>query len=191
MPAYRRAPKSVSEADSRFVIEIARNGQMNDRLIVQTAEDKDNTYVIGQDLAKMGIGSKAAQMWMERYNTNLCKNTAQIENGRAEFPLSIFAPTAGEYTISALAQRGDLTLYLTRDGEAIANLSDGDYTLMLERGTAYQYGLRVSARSPQIATGYDEVIADGAEKAQKVLVNDQIFIIRGEKVYTIDGQLVK
>jgi len=187
---YRRAPQAQTE-DNRFVVEIVRNGQMNDRIIVQTAEEKENTYVIGQDLAKMGIGSKAAQIWMERYNTNLCKNTVEMENGRAEYPLSIFAPAAGEYTISAVQQRGNETLYLTRDGEAIWNLSDGDYTISLSRGTTADYGLRVSARTPQIATGCDEVIADRAEKAQKVLVKDQIFIIRGEKVYTIDGQMVK
>ena len=188
---YRRAASVSVGQDNRFVVEIARNGQMNDRIIVQTAEEKENTYVIGQDLAKMGIGSKAAQIWMERYNTNLCKNTVEMENGRAEYPLSIFAPAAGEYTISAMQQRGNETLYLTRDGEAIWNLSDGDYTISLSRGTTADYGLRVSARTPQIATGCDEVIADGAEKAQKVLVKDQIFIIRGEKVYTIDGQMVK
>ena len=187
---YRRAPQAQT-ADNRFVVEIARNGMMNDRLIVQTADEKDNTYVIGQDLAKMGIGSKAAQIWMERYNTNLCKNTVEMENGRAEYPLSIFAPAAGEYTISAMQQRGNETLYLTRDGEAIWNLSDGDYAISLSRGTTADYGLRISARTPQVATGCDEVIADGVEETQKVLVNNQIFIIRGDKVYTIDGQLVK
>ena len=139
----------------------------------------------------MGIGSKAAQIWMERYNTNLCKNTVEMENGRAEYPLSIFAPAAGEYTISAMQQRGNETLYLTRDGEAIWNLSDGDYAISLSRGTTADYGLRISARTPQVATGCDEVIADGVEETQKVLVNNQIFIIRGDKVYTIDGQLVK
>ena len=187
---YRRAPQAQT-ADNRFVVEIARNGMMNDRIIVQTAEEKENTYVIGQDLAKMGVGTKAAQMWMERYDSKLCKNTMEMTNDRAEYPLNIYAPAAGEYTISAVQQRGNETLYLTRDGEAIWNLSDGDYTISLSRGTTADYGLRVSARTPQVATGCDEVIADGTDKAQKVLVNGQIFIIRGDKVYTIDGQLVK
>ncbi len=188
---YRRAASASVDPENRFVVEIALNGMMNDRIIVQTAEEKANEYVIGQDLAKMGVGTRAAQMWMERYDSKLCKNTMEMTNDRAEYPLNIYAPAAGEYTISAVQQRGNETLYLTRDGEAIWNLSDGDYTISLSRGTTADYGLRVSARTPQVATGCDEVIADGAEKTQKVLVNNQIFIIRGDKVYTIDGQLVK
>jgi 3-deoxy-D-manno-octulosonic acid (KDO) 8-phosphate synthase len=55
-----------------------------------------------------------------------------------------------------------------------------------------RYGLRVSARSPQVTTGVDEAIVDGKDKvATKVLINNQVYIIRGDKVYSIDGQLVK
>ena len=189
-PAPYRALQAQNE-DNRFVVEIARNGQMNDRLIVQTADEKENTYIIGQDLAKMGVGSKTAQMWMNRYNTKLCKNTVEMENNRAEYPLSIFAPAAGEYVLTAMQHRGNEVLYLTRDGEAIWNLSEGDYVLTLEKGTATQYGLRVSANAPQITTGVDEAIVDAQGETRKVLINNQVFIIRGEKVYSIDGQMVK
>ena len=192
MPAYRRAPKTTSEADSRFVIEIARNGQMNDRLIVQTTDEKENTYVIGQDLAKMGVGTKTAQMWMERYNTKLCKNTVEMMNDRAEYPLTIFAPAAGEYILSAAQQRGNEELYLTRDGEAIWNLSESNYVLTLEKGTTARYGLRISVKkAPQVTTGMDEALVDAQGDTRKVLINDKVFIIRGDNVYCIDGQLVK
>ena len=184
---YRRAPQAQT-ADNRFVVEIARNGQMNDRLIVQTADEKENTYVIGQDLAKMGVGSKTAQMWMNRYNTKLCKNTVEMDNN-AEYPLSIYAPAAGEYTLSAMQKRGDADLYLTLNGETIWNLSDADYTLNLNKGTAANYGLRISVK--KTPTGIDEAVVDAKGEIRKVLINDKVFIIRGDKVYTIDGQMVK
>lgn len=187
---YRRAPQALT-ADNRFVVEIARNGQMNDRLIVQTADEKENTYVIGQDLAKMGVGTKTAQMWMNRYNTKLCKNTVEMVNDRAEYPLSIYAPAAGEYVLTAMQHRGNEVLYLTRDGEAIWNLSESDYVLTLEKGTATQYGLRVSVNAPQVTTGVDEAIVDAQGDTRKVIIDNKVFIIRGEKVYTIDGQMVK
>ena len=186
-PAYR-APQAQTE-DNRFVVEIARNGVMNDRLIVQTADEKENTYVIGQDLAKMGVGTKTAQMWMNRYNTKLCKNTVEMNNDNAEYPLSIYAPAAGEYTLSAMQKRGDADLYLTLNGEAIWNLSNADYTFNLNKGTATNYGLRVSVH--KTPTGIDEAVVDAQGDIRKVLINDKVFIIRGEKVYTIDGQLVK
>lgn len=186
---YRRAQQAQT-ADSRFVIEITRNGLMNDRLIVQTADEKENTYVIGQDMAKMGVGTKTAQMWMERYSTKLCKNTVEMEDERAEYPLNIYAPAAGEYTLSAMQQRGDADLYLTMNGEAIWNLSNADYTLNLQKGTAANYGLRISVK--KTPTGVDEAIVDSKDAvATKVLIGNQVFIIRGENVYSIDGQLVK
>lgn len=87
--------------------------------------------------------------------------------------------------------KADYALYLTLNGEAIANLSDGAYLLNLQKGTDNNYGLRVSARAPQVSTGIDEAVVDAQGDIRKVLINNQVFIIRGDKVYSIDGQLVK
>ncbi|MBQ3633395.1 MAG: InlB B-repeat-containing protein, partial [Paludibacteraceae bacterium] len=119
MPAYRRAPQTAT--DNRFVVEITRDGQMNDRIIVQTAEEKADEYVIGKDLAKMGVGTKAAQMWMERYNTQLCKNTLEMKGEQVDYPLNLFAPAAGEYILTAAQERGEATLYLTRNDKPVWN----------------------------------------------------------------------
>jgi len=191
-PAYRRAP--ADDEASKFVVEISRNGKMADRLIVETADEKEDRYVIGQDLAKFGVSSKVAQMWINRYDAKLCVNTVAWDGEHAEYPLSIFAPSAGDYEISCQpsAFSDQSALYLTLNGEAIWNLSDGAYTLNLNKGTISNYGLRMSARAPQVITGVDEVIVDAqGETATKVLINNQVFIIRGDKVYTITGQLVK
>ena len=186
---YRRA--SQTENESKFVVEISRNDKMADRLIVETADEKENKYVIGQDLAKFGVSSKVAQMWVNRYDAKLCANTVEMVNDRADYPLSIFAPAAGEYTLSAMQKSGDADLYLTYNGQAIWNLSDGAYTLNLDKGTVSNYGLRVSARAPQTPTGVDEAIVDAQGDTRKVLIGNQVFIIRGDKVYSVDGRLVK
>lgn len=192
MPAYYRMQSFDTNAENRFVVEISNNGQMNDRLIAQTTEEKADEYVIGKDMAKMGISTKVAQMWIERYDANLCKNTVKWIGGNVEYPLSLFAPATGEYILSAAQEDGDATLYLTRNGQAIWNLSDGNYVLTLESGTTYEYGLRACAKAPQVTTAIDEAVVDNKNvTATKVLINDQVFIIRGGEVYTIEGQLVK
>ena len=61
----------------------------------------------------------------------------------------------------------------------------------LDAGTTEHYGLRLVLASPQVATSIEEAVVDAQGEIRKVLINDQVFIIRGEKVYTIDGQLVK
>ena len=189
---YRRAPYEATSTDDRFVVEMSYNGLLSDRLIVQTVEEKAEEYVIGKDIKKMGISSKVAQMWMECYDSKLCKNTQALENERAEFPLSLYAPTSGEYVLDATQEQGDKVLYLTLDGMAIANLSEKTYTLTLEQGNTYSYGLRVSPKLPQETTGIDELIVNGKEAtATKVLINNKVYIIRGEKMYTVDGQLIK
>jgi hypothetical protein len=130
-------------------------------------------------------------MWINRYDAKLCKNTVALQGEQVEYPLNISAPAAGEYVLSASQERGNATLYLTRNGEAIWNLSESDYVLHLENGATAEYGLRLSAKAPQVATGIDEAVVDAQGETKKVLINNQVFIIRCEKVYTIDGQMVK
>ena len=180
---------------ARYDVCLTAEGKQADRLIIRTDEDKEaNAYVIGQALVKFGVSTRVAQMWINRYDAKLCVNTVAPEGEKTEFPLSVFAPKAGEFTIhlASYTSDSDYTLYLTYNGEAIWNLSDGAYTINLDKGTDSNYGLRVSARAPQATTGIDEAIVDNKDAvAAKVLINGQVFIIRGDKVYTIDGQLVK
>ena len=193
MPAYRRAPQTATEANNRFVVELTHNGKLADRLIVQTAEEKANEYVIGKDLSKMSVSTKVAQMWMERYNTKLCKNTVEMNGEAVNYPLAISAPVAGEYIISNanVNANAGYALYLTQNGVVIANLSEGDYTLYLNGGTTHEYGLRIGARAPQTATGMDEAVVNAQGDIKKVLIDNKVFIIRGNHVYSVDGQLVK
>lgn len=191
-PVRRNVVDETLKAE--FQVEIASYGRMQDRLFIRTNDNKEaDTYTLGQDVLKFGISNSVAQMWVNRYDAKLCMNTVVPFNNVAEFPLSIFAPRAGEYTISKVKSKmsKECDLYLTRNGEAIWNLSDSDYVMTLEQGTTDEYGLRVSAKAPQVATGMDEAVVDAQGETQKVLIDNRVFIIRGNNVYSIDGQLVK
>jgi hypothetical protein len=169
------------------------NGGRVAKVYVLPEEDKANEYVAGHDLSKMGMSDRKAQIWVNRYDTKLGLNTTAPINEVAEFPVNVYAPNVGEYTISLASQPDDdYIVYLTRNGEAIWNLSDAPYALSLPAGTDKTFGLRLSARKgPAIATDIDEALIDAQGKTRKVLINDQVFIIRGNEVYTIDGQMVK
>ena len=66
------------------------------------------------------------------------------------------------------------------------------YVLTLAKGITTTYGLRLSARkAPQTATGIDEAIIDAQGDTRKVLIDNKVYIIRGNNIYTVDGQLVK
>ena len=191
--AFAAPRRTRAQANLIYDVRMApANGAYTDRLFIKTTDSKENVYTVGQDLAKVGVSSIVPQMWINRYDAKLCVNTAELISETAEYPLGISVPANGEYTISLAAQPNeDYTVYLTLNGEAIWNLSNGAYTLTLSKGTSNEYGLRVSAKSPAVATGVDEALVDAQGDTKKVLINDQVFIIRGNQVYSIDGRLAK
>ena len=196
-PAPRRIAAAYSDINAKYEVRLSPvNKSYTDRIFVRMNNSKEqDVYTIGKDLSKMGVSAKVPQMWVNRYDTRLCLNTMTPVESSADYPLAIFAPKDGEYTISI--KYGAVTdtqsdLYLTLDGKAIWNLSRNAYVLDLEQGTTERYGLRLCAKAPQSAQAIDEILVDSKdETAVKVLFNGQVFIIRGGEVYTITGNKVK
>ncbi len=189
--APRRA--KAQEGADRYDVQIAPMAEeMSDRVFLLTDEDKADEYVIVSDLAKAGVSPVRPQMWVNRYGVKLCKNTVAMRNNVADYPLGISVPADGSYDIF-LEERpnNDDMLYLTYDGEAIWNLSYGACTIDLPRGTNDHYGLRVVAKSPQVATGIEETTIQNGDAVRKVIVEDKVFIIRNGQIFGIDGRLAK
>ena len=195
-PAHRAAratDKKYMVLEDYYTVSLTNAEGVGTKLYVLPEEDKEDRYVIGHDLAKMGMSTKKAQIWIRRYDVNLVLNTNAPINGVAEFPVNLYAPKSGEYTIALASQPDDeYTVYLTLDGQAIWNLSNSPYTLTLGNATIKGYGLRLTKNNaPQIGTGIDAAVVDAQGETRKVLIDDKVFIIRGERVYSVDGQLVK
>lgn len=179
---------------TRYTVSLAADeAEASDRVIVCMDEDKEqDTYVIGQDLMKMGVSSVIPQLYINRYDGQMCVNTAAPVNNRTDYPLGIYVPQAGEYNLFINDQPNDETmLYLTLDGEIIWNLSYGGYVVNLDKGTTNRFGLRMIASAPQVTTGVEEALINAQGETRKVLINDKVFIIRGNNVYSADGQMVK
>lgn len=193
------APRRMSSSNEEKIMAEVRIAPVDkaytDRLYVGVEEFKADEYEIGKDLAKAGVSTKVAQMWVNRYNAQLCINSMELVNNRAEYPLTISAPAAGEYTIgiepSAMAENQTYVLYLTLNGQPIWNLNYNAYTATLEKGTTEGYGLRLVYNAPEIATGIEETTIENGEQIRKVMIDEKVYIIRGGQVYCIDGQLVK
>ena len=200
--AMRRRAKAADEkAEANYEVHIMPMGQNDyaDRLFARTNENKNpDVYTVGQDVGKMSTSTAAVQMWIDRYDTKLCVNAVAPVNGQADYPLGIYAPENGDYTMcikyTANSNSG-YDLFLTKNGESIWNISRSAYVLELEKGTTAEYGLRVVAKAPQITTDVEETtVVENNEKdlrAAKVLINDHVFILRDGKIYTITGQTVK
>ena len=185
------APLRYAQAskEARYAIAIAANGKLADRLYIQTAEEKENGYEVGKDMSKMGVSSSVAQMWVDRYGFKLCLNTMTLQRSSAEYPLGIYAPQSGEYKIFAPAEMesGD-NIYLTKDGRIIWNLTYAPYYASLDQGTNTQYGLRFVRSNPAVSTGVENTKVETYPTAQKILIDDKVYILREGEVYTVTGQ---
>jgi hypothetical protein len=189
------APRRVqAQPLTRYdVMFAAVDEDVKERVIIRTDEDKEaDEYIVGQDLAKMGVSSVVPQMWINRYDSRMCINTVAPVDNVADYPLGLFVPKNGEYDLFIADQPNSETmLYLTYDGEAIWNLSYGGYVLNLEKGTNAHYGLRIVYSAPKVATGIEEATIQNGDAIRKVLIEDKVFIIRNGEMYSVDGQMVK
>lgn len=177
-------------ASQYYEVDIKANGKFADCIYVKADEDKEaDVYTNDLDVAKMGVSSVRAQMWVDRYDAQLAVNTVAPRNNSATYPLGIFVPQAGEYTIT-IGNQGDeeSMLYLTYNGRAIWNLSYGEYTGSFEQGTTNLYGLRIVYTSADKPTDIDEATIENGEAVRKVIIDDKVYIIRNGEIYSITGQ---
>lgn len=187
-PALRKAVVD----NAYYEVHISAGEDYTDRIYLQTLEDKEDTYVIGLDLAKAGVSKVVAQMWVDRYNTKLCVNTTAPIGSSATYPLGIFVPQDGNYQIySATEMQAGQELYVTRNGHTIWNLAYGPYTATLTAGNHSEYGLKL-IQAPATPTGIENPSLQGRSgEASKVIIDNHVYIIRDGAVYTITGQKVQ
>lgn len=182
--------RKVRAADVRTQYALSIRGEeemYDDQLFVTVSEDAEAEYTIGRDLAKMSFGTaRVAQLWARAYNSALSVYDAAASEEPIEVAISLCAPKAGNYTLS-LKEQGEGVMYLVKDGVRVANLSMQDFELSLPAGTNREYGLLIEPNKVVTGVGAQTV----ATETGKVLRGGKLYIVRGEQVFTVDGQRVK
>ena len=191
-PALAAPVRKAKVDNAYYEVQIAAGEDCTDRIFLLVVEGKEERYRVGLDLAKAGVSTKVAQMWVSRYGSKLCVNTTAPKGTAATYPLTIQVPADGEYQInSATEMQDNQEMYVTLNGRAIWNLAYGPYEVFLTQGTHTEYGLKL-VQSPAVTTDIvNAEVMNGATGVRKVLIDNQIYIIREGAVYTINGQVVK
>ena len=164
-----------------------------DHLWVGATEDATEAYVIGEDVLKMGTLNEAniARMWTTKGGHDLCAVNTTLNKDKANTPLSLYAPESGSYWLTIDEAPEDATLYLTKNGRAIWNLTMSACELDLAKGTTEGYGLRIVARE-QTTTDIENVDSFNGEGIRKVMIDNVIYIVTPEgKMYDITGKSAK
>jgi hypothetical protein len=174
------APSSELHAD--VILQITDAAGNSDVTGILVDEDYTDSYEVARDLTKMGSTTQdGPQLWTyitDGTRQRLAFNALPAASAK-RIPLSIYAPKAGDYTLSINQMQSDLsgvtavTLYY---GEtAVANLLDGDFTITTNRrATDNGYSITVE-RVAQITTPINNNLSDAAAPIV-VLNNGQVSV---------------
>jgi len=187
-----QAPRRAAQSQElEFCVRLAKeDANWANHIYIRASEDASAQYEQGHDMVTWnGTTAKTALLWTENYGMRLAIEEAPLLDNQASYALGLYVPANGTYRIEVANTQTDATLYLTQGGTIIWNLTDGAYEVDLTAGTTSEYGLLLQAGATQIPTGVEEV---GASKAaQKVVIDDHVYILRGEKMYDTTGKMVK
>ena len=187
------APKRASENSIEKVKVFFGNDKYQDKLTISANEEALNEYEIGKDLIKMTMTNtpKVAQIFGNAYGTKLCRANLPLVNDGVSMDVDLYAPQAGEYTISAPEVEG-YDVYLTREGDIIWNLSMSEYAADFAKGNNAGYGIRI-VKAPKSPTDIDNVEGMNVEgmNVQKVIIDEHVYILRGEQMYDVTGKAVR
>ena len=184
------APARVKATEITNVDVTFGNDVYTDHLYISASEDALNEYQIGKDLVKMTMSNtpRVGRIFSNAYGHQLTMVYAPLSNDQAIYDLSLYAPQAGTYSI-AVPNDVDATIYLTYEGSIIWDLTASAYEIDLTKGTTEGYGLLLRTNAPAVVTGVDQI--DAKAGAQKVIIDDHVYILRGGQMYDVNGKMVK
>lgn len=166
------------------------DGGYSDQIYVSGTDKEQEGYVMGHDLSKAGLSKEVSQLWIANYGQKLSVHEAAWQGENAICPLGIYVPEEGEYTLTATQPEDGTQVYLTIDGTPVWNISETAYILSLGKGTMNNYGLMLLQAS-RMPTGVENVESADDEKAQKIILNNQLYILRDSRMYDVTGKKVK
>ncbi len=183
------APRQES-LDKPVCVRIAEEGKhFSDQIYLTASQEATSEYTLGRDLAKAGIGTKSAQLWMNAYGQKLSVQDATLMGDQAYYELSIYAPKAGSYELSLPKVSANAVIYLTQNGYPIWNLNETPYVIECYKGTTNEYGLLLRLQEGGSPT--DMQTMRGSEKVQKIMKDQRIYINANTQLYDLMGQKVK
>jgi len=172
-------------------LNISKDDQLLDKTYIRYREDGSRKdYEIGRDLEKI-INTGYTQMYAVADN-NLAAICLNSEDS-AMIPLTVIANKDGNYAISLHRQLNsnlEPTIYDAATGE-YTNLSLSEFTTSLKAGT-YTNRFFFLMKNPGSVTNLRELNSNNfGEGVHKIIMNEQLYIIRDGIIYDARGGNVK
>lgn len=188
---YSEAPKEVE-----FCLELQQNEKMVDRTYISLSDDEDVSegFAFNEDMTKEFSGNKPAIYTFIAGDVVAAGNTLPMTEQKTIVPVGVETKKAGDYTISIPEGTQGIGITLVDEETGVrTNLSALDYTINLPAGKHdNRFFLEISPIKTT-PTGL-EPTSDSSLKGRevrKVLIDQQMYIIKDGKMYDARGNLCK
>lgn len=172
------APARTAKTNALILTELdITNGALGDNTGVLVSNVYSAEYEIGNDLTKMYAAAQKPQLYtIDAHNDKMAYQALPDVLAHA-IPLGIYAPQAGNYTLSLNRYVSRLeaaeAVYLLHNGAVVANLLLSDYTVSASaKGTISGYSLDIR-RAPEVVTD----IVPAAGDAPYIIARDGVLAI--------------
>ena len=190
MPAHR-APAQATTPLMHFTLADETQSTGIDHMFLTMHEDATADYTIGRDVARMTKDcTTAAQLWCTMSDgTELSAHGIELPETETIVPLTLFAPTAGEYLLdmSCRAMNG-YEVELLHNGVWVATFEAQPVTLDLNAGNNSDYSLRISRHN--IPEGIEN-ITPSSVSGEKRIIDGTLYIFHNGHMYDAHGKQVK
>jgi len=159
-----------------------------DQLFLTASEEAMDTYEIGKDVLKIMGGSQDMYIWANAYGNRLCAQDALWDGQDICYPIGMYAPSAGVYTLSAQGN-SDGDLYLMYNGITLTNLTESPYTVSLRKGDNNGYALMIRGQH-QLPTILSPATGD-SDQIFKTIQNAQLMIHVNDRIYNAQGGVIR
>jgi hypothetical protein len=197
--AHRTYAEAPSEVE--FCLELQQNENMIDRTFVRMSNDADvdAEFVFGEDMSKDFYKNKAniytkvtTLMDDELTVTEVAGNCLPMSEQTTVVPMGIMTPNAGTYTIAIPSGTSGVGVTLIDNETGIrTNLALMDYTVDLDAATYDDRFVLEISPMKHLTTDIEGVDDGQDEKIRKVLIDQQMYIIKDKTVFDARGARVK
>ncbi len=165
-------------------LELQQEGKKVDQAYVDLTDEATENFDLNLDITKLMYST--SQIYSFIGNDKVAANSLPVQD--VVVPLCITAAANGTYTIALPdgTEGLNVTLYDALEGQE-TNLSFGGYTVDLNKGE-YNNRFMLNISIPKVPTdiGNTETWSEDG-KTKKLLINDQIYLINGGRVYNANG----
>ena len=186
-----RAPKRVSEETTLETMNLTVQGLggASDRVLMFMREDFSTDFDNGWDGRKMKGKTYAPYLYAATDDGKMAVNSIPTAEGTV---LGFKAGTEDNYYTFSFNYNGEDNWYLNDLKEQKSTLIHAaeTYEFVAEPGDTETRFVISATPIHKITTGNESASAEAA-KVRKLIIDDKIYIIRGGRMYSVDGQMIK